>query len=216
MLKIHGKIHYAEIGQSYPALFAWVRKEGDTFVMQHSWIKCRDFLADAIMFHGRKDYKNNIYGFKIYEGYKPENYYAIKFPAKHKEIFFKNFDEFNAISVQNGLTPAKVVHDEGDTIVLEFDPFWMKHPSMVSLFTFLVKIFSYREDNVWEKAPATEAQYIMSVPSLDKLLKNLKNLTFGKFDEGKQLYGFHDNVGFVATFKKNSTHDLNKQLKALA
>lgn len=213
MFKEAPQVSYAEINQSYPALFAWVRKEGDTYVMQHSWIKCRDFLADAIMFHERKDYKSQIWGFKIDKSYKPENLYAIQFPKGHKEIFFKNFDEFNAISVQNGLTPAKVVHDEGDRIVLEFDPFWMKHPSMVSLFTFLVKIFSFREDDVWNKAPATEAQYIMSVPDLPKLLKNLGKLTFGKFDEG--LHHFHDYVGFVATFKKNSKHPLAAQLKAL-
>lgn len=207
--------HFAEISQTFPMLFAWVRREGDEYIAQHSWIKCRDFLADAVLLHMRKDYKSTVYSYGIDKDYKPEPILALKFPnLGYKSNFYNNLGRIRQIENINNIShPIRVVFDEGEILVVEFDPFWMKHPSLISLYTFLLKIFSYRVDNHFDAAPATEAQYIMSTGDcLEKLLANLGKLTYGKFDNGMALYSFHDNVGFVSTFKKSSKHELREQL----
>lgn len=209
------KKSYAEVGQAYPVLFAWVRREGNDLIAQHSWVKCRDFLPDAVMLSHRKDYKDKIYGFGIDEKFKPEPYMAIKFPAiAYKQNFYNNLGRIRQIETINKIpNQLKVLYDVGDMLVVEFDPFWMKHPSLISLYTFLFKVFSYRMDEHFDRASANESEYIMATQDcLEKLLANLGKLTYGKFDNGMSLNSFHYGVGFVATYKRTSKHELRDEL----
>ena len=210
--------HYAEVHQSYPLLFAWVRRDGNDLTMQHSWIKCRDFLPDAIMLHNRKDYKEKIYGFGIDKDFRPEPYLALKFPnLQYKSNFYNNMWNIRKIEWANKIEkPLQVLLDADDVLVVEFDPFWLKHPSLVSLYTFLMKVYSYTLAAGMEGAASNEQEYIMATQQcLDKLLANLGNLTYGPFDNGMTLGQFHYHVGFVSTYKKSSTHFLRMELMKL-
>lgn len=217
MFKPAATKHYLEMGQEYNLLFAWVRPEEDNLVAQHSWVKCRDFLPDAIMIHDRKEWSMQIYRFSIDKDFEPHPLLALKFPStKYAELWRKNISKLHKIENDNKLDNTAIIYDKDDVMVIKFSDFWMKHPSLISLYTFLIKIFSWRDRDELDKAPSNEAGYIMSTQDIfNKLLKNLTKLTYGKFHEGEDISTFHNLRGFVTTFSKSSKHLLREQLMKL-
>lgn len=217
MFKPAEEVKYSEENQSFPLLFAWVRKE-DQYIAQHSWVKCRDFLGDAVYLKKKEDYTDNIYRFKIEPDFQITNILALKFPSPKTKNIFLNTGILNLINVEekNTLSATKIEYVEDNVVVISFDPFWLKHNVLISFYTFLIKIFSYSKDNHFENCPATEQMYVLSVKKLlPKLLDNLSKLDYPVSPFSNNLPEVHNNSGFVSVFKQSSLNPLKKQLEKL-
>lgn len=212
------QVSYLEIFQPFNLKFSLVRKEGKKLIEQHYPVLCRDFLADALLWHKYKEYENEIYKFKITKNFKLDNYLCLQTHQKHIEILKVNLFYLNEIEKTNDIQETKIIYEEPERLVVEFDPFWTSSPPLISLYSFLFKIFGWRKVEFWEKPPVLEAEYILAVPLLDKLLRNLKKLAWPDFkkDPDKDEYylkELHETQGFVSNLSKKSK--LHKQLESL-
>ena len=207
---------YAEEDQDYKCKFCWAKTEGDDIVAQHYWVQCRDFLSDCFVMNNDME----IYSFKVSD-FSDEGLLAVKFPAiKYKTIFLENLASINIIEKNNEIPESCVVLNSGNIIVLKLDKFWRKGPFTVSLYTFLVKVFSYSNKDPWNTCSEKEQLYLLSVgKNIYAALKNLNKLPIPTHkEEWKQLkpniYDFHARTGFVALLKTAADNPITKWLKA--
>lgn len=198
---------YNELPQSFRVRFAWtIQTEPTVFKNQHGWIVCRDFLGDYVV--GKMiDNSFNIYRFDATEGL-PTNLLALDFPApKHLEIFLKQIKYIQSLENFNNTKQTEILFANEDQSVIKVPDFWMKSNVLLSLYTFLIKIFSYTEKDPFENAPPVEGQYIMATSKvLPDMLKNLSKLKFPSFlDQWKDSHTtaeiFHNESGFVSYSK---------------
>jgi len=217
MFKPAKQKHYSEEHQAYQGKFCWVKKEGDDYVAQHWWVNCRDFLADAIAIK-LSGKANGIYRFHVEpEEFRVTNLLAFTASTKHITYLKDNLKLLHKIEEDNDLPKTKIIFEDDTVVVLKFNRFWRKHPSLVSLYSYLIKVFSYSKDGKFDETTGSEEQYYCSTEhTLEKLLKNLSKLDYPKFNTNfTDIAHFHNNTGFVSTWRKNSTHTLAQQLRAL-
>jgi hypothetical protein len=217
------KKQYDEMSQEYPVKFAWVRQEKDTYVAQHWWVKCRDFLQDALLFSKLKE-DLSIYKFKIDDDFVETNLLALKFPkTKHIDYLITNLVFLNSVEDLNNISHTELVYINKleKTIVIKLSDYWKNSPTLLSFYTFYLKILSYTEDASFNNVPATEASYILTTEYiLPKFMANLKNLTFPSILDTwesckKDMQAFHDRTGFVSVLRNRSVHPVKIQLVAL-
>ena len=198
--------------QEFPVKFAWVKKKDEDYVQQHYWVKCRDFLGDCFIFDISE--LKNIYKFSV-KDFEDSGLLAVKYPhKKYAQHFRENLKYLNVLEK----TKTKILNTEKETeIILQVPKFWRTSNVLLSLYTFLIKVYS---KETWEDQEGCEAQYILATSHcFDKLLKNLHKLKFPTFkqqyEEKNSLEYYHNFTGFVSTFKKTSQHPLAKELNAL-
>lgn len=209
--------------QDYGLLFSWtVQTEPNVFENQHGWVKCRDFLGDYVLAHTIKNYNFQIYSFQVNPESKPTNLLALNFPdKKHLSIFLKQIKHLQNLEHYNNIPITEIVSKSDYKAVIQVADYWKSSNVLLSLYTFLLKIFSYTEENPFEKTAGTEAQYVLSTrKSLPTLLQNLNKIKFPSMQEqwetsDKSIHSFHNSSGFVSILSKVSKNKVKEQLAAL-
>ena len=64
------KRNLSEIYQSFDMKFSFASTEGNELLQCHNWVKCRDFLHDAVRTM-LTEQESNIFGFKFAKGLNP-------------------------------------------------------------------------------------------------------------------------------------------------
>lgn len=152
------KVDLSEIYQSFDMKFAFAGTKEDELYQCHSWVKCRDFLHDAVrtMLTGKK---SQIYGFNFAKDNNPAiSMNNIQFLVSNKQInsalemkkilnvSLKLINHFEKVAGQKLSTLKKVKPDKisGYTHVwlITGPKFWLSAPHLVSLYTFLLRLGS--------------------------------------------------------------------------
>lgn len=214
--------HYSELHQSHKVQFAWMdeTEEGD-FIMQHYWVNCRDFLGDALV-AARGKFDIDIYEFAIdHDKFKETDFLGIRFGDKDKRnAFIINLAQLNAIEEKNGIPKTCFLAQDRLRAVVDVAPFWRQSNVTLSLYTYLIKVFSIPGDNPWENLEGYEASYYLSVEKyLTKLLDNLSKLKYPSIMEQYRSLGnlsdFHNSTGFVSYFRGRAENELKRQLEQI-
>lgn len=140
---------YCEESQALPFRMILCEKDGDTVKALHDWIKCRDFVAEAL-FSELAGVPKSIYGFGWHDHYekKPltsqENLYvAVKGDLKALEKHFGLFQDFESMS---GLCASELVTtDDEEVVIIESDSGWIKSPTLLNLYSLIVKCLMFGE-----------------------------------------------------------------------
>lgn len=162
-MSTNGKVNWfksvnnlAEMYQSVNMKFSFASKKDGVFTQCHKWVKCRDFLHDAVRTALTGD-KSIIYGFSFEKGVNPDvdlagmtmlvSQKGLKkeddlLPSLHKSLKIINYYETIAKQPLSKLTKV-----EGDKTskykhvwVVEGPKIWMTTPYLVSMFTFLLRL----------------------------------------------------------------------------
>lgn len=140
---------YAEEGQAHPFRMILCKKDGDTVTALHNWIKCRDFVAEAL-FSELANTPKSIYSFGWSAHYKdkpittsPYLYVAVK---GEPETLKKNLKLLNVFEVLADMEQTVILDtDQPDVLVLEADIGWRKSPTLLNLYSLLVKVLQFGE-----------------------------------------------------------------------
>lgn len=193
----HSGLSLAEIFQSLDIKFAFVNKNYEEVSAP---AKCRDFLGDCI--YSRKTKQAvGIWGFKY--NYKDTPYddcrFSLKFPTtESKENFIKNLPYLHEKEKQAKVKLSKVFETQLDnTLVIEGSNWWVSTIWKVSLYTFYLKVMSY-------KTPAEvknpEKDYIKYLTA-DKENKMLSKVKTKVEYLPTRTQAVHDYMGFVSLIK---------------
>jgi len=218
---------YAEIGQSLNVLFAWAVKTEDGFQLQHSYVKCRDFLPDFLWMiynnsKGKTDTNQGIYGYKHQSHHVKSPYMALKLDMGSIDALKYN--------IENYITGIEFVGNDGSQAIVKWDDEAMDAPWKISFFTFMLKLCCVKKATSFEKlmengdSYSPEDTYILSVGKnvIDQLLNH-----WSKIEDPDMLIGspvlqaldistMHNYTGFVSQFKKSSKSKLVIALKEFA
>lgn len=194
-----------EIMQTLDMKMAFVkRQKGGTYTNIHPFVKCRDFLGDAL--HAVEEKKKvSIYNF-TFDGTKKSMYkrklmLAIQFPnVVSRKNFNTNFYEaMLPITAESGVDIGGYAPTTDPLVVIVEAPvFWQKSVAAISFYTFMLKCCGYKVDNPanmlqevqhtkvevksWDGSVrlqrTTEAEYAQSVSGMINLfVRNIKKLT---------------------------------------
>jgi len=150
------KNNLAEIYQSVNMKFSFANLKGDTFVQCHKWVKCRDFLHDAVR-TALTGTKSSIYGFTFEKGVNPdldlENMTMLiskKNIKKEEDLLpslqrsIKVINHYEEIAKQPLSKLIKVEEDKEckykHVWAVTGPKMWMTTPYLVSMYTFLLRI----------------------------------------------------------------------------
>lgn len=144
----------SEIMQSLDMKMAFVKRQWDgSYTNIHPFVKCRDFLGDAL--HAVQDKKKvSIYNF-CFDGTKKSMYkrklmLAVQFPNTESMTNFTNNFVFTmgAIKMQSGVDTGYFTYTEDPlTVIITAPVFWQKSVAAISFYTFMLKCCGYRVDN---------------------------------------------------------------------
>jgi len=146
----------AEIYQSINMKFSFATRKDNMFIQCHEWVKCRDFLHDAVR-TALTGTKSNIYGFKFEKGINPDldlNNTIMLVSQKNlkvEKIFLANLTKslsiINYYETLHKEKLSKLTKVEGNKEanyehiwVIEGPKFWMTTPYLISLFTFFLRL----------------------------------------------------------------------------
>lgn len=195
----------AEIMQTLDMKMAFVKRQKDgSYTNIHPFVKCRDFLGDAL--HAVQDKKKvSIYNFH-FDGTKKSMYkrklmLAVQFPNQEtKNIFNNNFPmAMTDLEKQCGVDTGNFLNTTDPLTVIVVAPvFWQKSVAAISFYTFMLKCCGYKVDNPanmlqsvqqtkaevksWDGTvrmlSTTEAAYAKQVNyGINLFVKNIKKLT---------------------------------------
>ncbi len=145
-----------EIYQSVNMKFSFASEKDGVFTQCHKWVKCRDFLHDAVR-TALTGNKSSIYGFSFEKEVNPDlnlegmtmlvSQKGLKkeddlLPSLHKSLKILNYYESIAKQPLSKLT--KVEGDANSKYkhvwAVEGPKLWMTAPYLVSMFTFLLRL----------------------------------------------------------------------------
>lgn len=128
---------------------------------------CKDYLNDIVHIEKYNKITGTIYGFnyvyqnifehtdKCYLGFKVVPYNHQEKYHESKDIYLEKMKDLtNLFGVLNyfedrlDITHTKLVEVENNTIILEFDKFWMKETFLMSLYTLLIRIYIAYEGEI--------------------------------------------------------------------
>ena len=196
----HSGLDLAEIFQSLDIKFAFVNKNYEEVSAP---AKCRDFLGDCI--YSRKTKQAvGIWGFKY--NYKDTPYddcrFSLKFPTtESKENFIKNLPYLHEKEKQAKVKLSKVFETQLDnTLVIEGSNWWVSTIWKVSLYTFYLKVMSYKTP-AEVKNPENEYIKYLTADKESKMLSKVKTKVEYLPTRTNQA---HDYMGFVSLIKGNA------------
>src|SRR5512139_1741402 len=150
----------AEIFQSLDIKFAFVNKKFEEVSLP---AKCRDFLGDCIW--SRKTGKEaNIYSF-VYD-YKTTPFddcrFSLKFPTGESyNNFIANLPMLHEKEKKAGVKLSKIfMTDDKTTLVIVGSNYWIKDSWKVSLYTFYLKLMSYKSISVVQSPENSYISYL--------------------------------------------------------
>lgn len=181
---------YCEEGQSHPFRMILCSPEGDKLVALHNWIKCRDFVAEAL-FSELCGKPKSIYSFgwsKAQTDKKPLTtsnrlYMAVKGDKYSIESLEKNMEALQQMeedcsmvnsSEDNWLSYIDYDITTPDGVVIVNSPIgWRKSPTLLNLYTLIIKtcMFGYEGETI---------QDIVAALVEDKECKNTREQAYWK------------------------------------
>lgn len=216
----------AEIMQQKQTQMAMARKDGkDAVVQLHQYVLCRDFFNE-VMQSNVDGKRYAIYGFEYHkdkDNALPQDYIGFMYympKAADEEAFLKNLVLLNAIEDYNGLELTTVEKICPREYYIQGDKFWLGANYLVSLYSFLLRVFSYNLNNTKEddwiqeasELKTNEGSYLtqVSVPKFKHVLRNLKKLPVNTASPGgwgtdPNVSSLHNNSGFVSIFTGNNS-----------
>lgn len=169
----HSGLNLAEIFQSLDIKFAFVNRKYEEVSAP---AKCRDFLGDCI-FSRKTKQKVGIWGFKY--DYKDTPYddcrFSLKFPTtESKDNFIANLSYLHTKEKQAGVKLSKVYETQLDnTLVIEGSNWWISTIWKVSLYTFYLKVMSYKTPQE-VKSPENDYIKYLTQEKENKMLSKIK------------------------------------------
>lgn len=162
----------SEIYQSFNMKFAFANETEKEIIQCHQWVKCRDFLHDAVrtMLTGNK---SSIYGFSFEKGVNPDiamdsikmlvSKQDIKSGLLFRPLLNRSLKLINHFENMAGEELSTIRKVQGDTkggykhVWLVSGPkFWLSTPYLISLYTFLLRLgdkkFKFNDGNSLRKA----------------------------------------------------------------
>lgn len=190
-----------EIFQSLDIKFAFVNS---SYEQISNPIKCRDFLGDCI-WSKKTGNKARIYGFEF--DYKDTPYdtevlrMSLTFPNGESQTnFVNNISKLHEREVKVGLSLTKIFTTQDKSIlVIEADKTWQSSIWKVSLYTFYLKLISYK--NVTELENPEDKYWTTLEPKEDFILDRVYVEEEHLFDE---IYSAHNYSGFISCLKKQN------------
>lgn len=219
-VQMYSNKHYAEEYQVTGFHYAFVSSPKDGNRMCHWWVKCRDFLQDALrnQLTGRND---QIYGF----AYRPKDDPPVdtettrimvkRIPKPASETLRKEFDEMmisglkliNFYEKKYSFKPLSTITrvDHDDYPYLFVGPgVWSQGSVMISIYTFLIRLGYFKPAFTDEKSlmaaydkiigngqQTNDTRYLRTVyKNLDPALVNIEKHLF--VQKGKTKILFHD------------------------
>lgn len=218
---------YAEISQQLGIKFAWAVQTKDGFQLQHSYVKCRDFLPDFLWMMENKDSNGKIkkgqgiYGY----GHQPHH---VKSPFMALEVNDGSVDALKA-NMEKHITGIEFVGSDGKQAIVKWQDQAMDSPWKISFFTFMLKLCCVQEADTVKSLLengdnySPENTYIMSVTPtrIEQILQKWSYLVDESMLVGSKslqsldIGHMHNYTGFVSQFKHSSTSKLAQQLKGL-
>ena len=137
---------YSEESQDVNTRFSLLNKiDKSTFQELCGPVKCRDFFGEALVSSKIEYILPSIYGFKVDEFWKLRSPYIYLYFDVNKDNFLNKVHILNDIEREHFkskmLTRFFVVDEE--RLVIKVCPVWVKSPILLSLFTFIVRLFTY-------------------------------------------------------------------------
>jgi len=150
--------HLSEIYQSTGFKYAFLSSKADGYKQCHPWVKCRDFLNDAVrnQIAGRND---NIYGFFYTPGTNPPiDLSTMRMLVKRDVDARKQEENASENTLQMMLSAIAIIHcverysgikpitrlyttaENSDAYLFFGSPDWVMSPFMVSLYSFLIRL----------------------------------------------------------------------------
>lgn len=194
--KTNQTMYLNEISQSTSMKFSLCKRDGDTVLALHKFIKCRDYLNEAIVGQYVQHNFSTIYGFHLdytkYEMDKDIASFVLETSSEVYNIFMGNLKYLNSLEVSFGFIPTTatdlVYKDSAyKYIYLQGDVKWFVSTLYISIYTFLIRslgmiVCNSEFDNVDDliklissKGRGNDAMYALTVASkgvkLDVLLK---------------------------------------------
>lgn len=209
------KSYLCEAGQPTGIHYAFLSADNKQC---HQWIKCRDFLNDALR-NQISDKVDEVFGFS----YNPKQNPPLDLgkmrmmvkrhpgPAEKdaagriKEIVASALAILNCIEEASGIQPLSVIHQvagEKEMYIFEGSSEWMESTFMISLYTFLIRLGDKKlvfkdkaelnaalKELSEKKISDHDISYLKtSLPYIDKILEKRKELTYVQKD-GKHFMG---------------------------
>lgn len=190
-----------EIFQSLDIKFSFVNSD---YKQVSNPIKCRDFLGDVLF--SRKIGKSvSIYGFNYNFQTNPydtkKTRISMKFPNKESfDYLVANIHKLNELETSFGLTKTKLMTTQDkQTLVVVGSNVWQSAPWKISLYTFLLKMYSYTDENSLESPE--DGYYEVLKGNLSKLMSKIKVRKVMWYDD---VGWTHNYSGFVSVIKGHS------------
>lgn len=224
----------SEISQSLNVTFSFALFDEATGVAKrlHEWCKCRDFLGDSI-FANKYGTHFELYYFVTNKERVPihpdSTQLLLKFPtADSKNTFLKNVKEIlHPYEESIGLRKTVVVRFKDKAVnelLVIADKFWQQKIFTISLYSFLIKVCSYKYtvSTEWFKEltarTKTETWYIRGKQKeFDQLMLNLNDIAASSAlisgwedEETKNTGTIHNSSGFSTLFMNHQYSANNK------
>jgi hypothetical protein len=143
--------NYRQESQTRSVLFSMVTldDEKQEATCWFDWVKCKDYLGD-ILYSKKFGAPARVYGFDFdYTKVKDNPEFlelAVKFGNSEFEMFRQNLGVLHRIEEQNGLILSEVFETEkANTVVFIADPFWKSDTHYLSLYSWLIRLFTYKK-----------------------------------------------------------------------
>ena len=213
---------YAEVGQVRPCLFSFAvvdpKKEG-VVLQQHSWIKCRDFLNDTLVWKAQMKDLGKVLDNGRYYGYDfkgdiDEN--NTRFVMTNIGGLVDNVPLLNKIETEAGYEPTKVSLDETGKIAMTVgDKRWMDNTVASSFYTYLLRMFTYGKMSKVEELFKTNDPWINNNPVKPIFLKMPKAIKAlpKKNVRGSTNNSMHDFNGFMTALQSPQYNIYGEDLK---
>ena len=193
----------AEIFQSLDIKFAFVNKSMEQVTVP---AKCRDFLGDCIF---SRRYKKEVYIYSFTYDYKEKPFddcrFSLKFPdSSSMNNFINNINYLHEKEKQAGVSLTKIFEtDQVNTLVVQGSNYWINSVWKVSLYTFYLKVISYKSLADVQKP---ENGYLSKLTS-EKEAALLGSIRSRKLEHFPQLstYDVHNNHGFFSMIIKGKS-----------
>ena len=219
---------YSEISQTKKCTFSWLEAhEGiDTFEELFSPVKCKDYLEDLLVACKLGlTMKDDVYGFRYEESVDVSDriWMSVHF-GSNEELQRVRRSLHILHRYEDEPTNCFPVFNSDTTIILSVPQFWLQSPLTFSVYTFLIRTFTYNEGaKDWRelfesisKGDGNDAKYchkFLENSDLDVLLFNIEKVLgdnpLSGCDDSLISQEMFDNTNFYneAKFNVYSLHD---------
>lgn len=204
-LKLIATKHLSEIFQSIDIKFSFVNKKMEQVTVP---AKCRDFLGDCI-FSRRYKKAVSIYGFSYDYTQKPfdDCRFSLKFPNKETMTnFINNINYLHEREKQAGVKLTTIFNtNQPNTLVVEGSNYWINSVWKISLYTFYLKLISYKTVNDVKEPENDYVKYF--TPEIEAAM--LSKIKGRKLDHFKDLSTntVHNYHGFYSMIRWGKTYN---------